>query len=92
MPQVHGDPEKLRTFARSLRKYRRALEQSTYGMEGRARELGESWRDREYNKFMEEWQTSARAIDHLLEECDTYVSHVLLKAKMLEDYLRHGKL
>ncbi|MEW6230985.1 MAG: WXG100 family type VII secretion target [Chloroflexota bacterium] len=91
-PQVHGEPEELRRFAAALRQYRQILEQSTYGMEGRARQLGETWHDQEYQKFLQNWETTRRAVDRFLSVCDEYVSHVLIKAQRLDDYLRSGKL
>jgi uncharacterized protein YukE len=86
-PQVGGDPEELRRFAAALKQYRMALEQSTYGMEARTRQLGDSWRDAEYQKFLNEWETARRSVDRLLDACEGYISHISIKAQRLQDYL-----
>lgn len=77
MPAVVNSAEAMQRFASQLRQYQKALEESTYGMESHVRQIGDEWRDDGYQRFLNEWETSRRAVDRLLDACDEYTVHLL---------------
>jgi len=49
--------------------------------------LGTSWRDKEHDKFVAEFEQAALAIRRFLEATDEHIPFLLRKAERLEEYL-----
>ena len=88
MSQAIVDPAELRKFAAHLKKFRGELEGQMAMMHGQLVHLGQTWRDREHQKFVEDFETAAKAIDRAMESINQYVPFLLRKAERIEEYLQ----
>lgn len=83
--RIDLDIDEIERFAVDLQQFSSELEQSTYRIEGRFRQLGATWHDDQYEKFAGEWQATFRAINKYLDSCMGYVQHLKIKAARLRD-------
>jgi uncharacterized protein YukE len=88
MPQAVVDPEELREFARSLKKFNNDLRDRSRALNGQLAGLGSSWRDQEHVKFVQQFQEGMKMIARFLENNDRHVPYLLRKAEAIDDYLR----
>ncbi len=88
MPQAVVDPEELREFARSLKKFNNELRDRTRALNSQLSGLGETWRDQEHLKFVQRFQDGMRMIARFLENNDRHVPYLLRKAEVIDEYLR----
>jgi uncharacterized protein YukE len=88
MPQAVVDPEELREFARSLKKFNNDLRDRSRALNGQLAALGSSWRDQEHVKFVQQFQEGMKMIARFLENNDRHVPYLLRKAEAIDDYLR----
>ena len=88
MPQAHVDPGELRRFALSLKSFNASLQAQMQALNGQLTSLATSWRDREHDKFVEEFQQTAQVIARFLEASEQHVPFLLRKADRAEEYLR----
>ena len=56
MPQAIVDPEELRRFASSLKKFSTDVQERTSSLNGQLAALERTWRDQEQKKFAEEFE------------------------------------
>ena len=49
---------------------------------------GKSWRDREHDKFSEEFETTMTVLTRFIEVADEHVPFLMRKADRAEEYLR----
>ena len=87
MPQAIVDPEELRQFARTLKKFNSELRERATSLANQLTALGSSWRDQEHKKFLEQFEEEMRAIGRLTDTTDQHVPFLLRKAQHVEDYL-----
>ena len=88
MPQAIVDPDELREFARSLKKYNNELRERTAALANQLAALGASWRDQEHRKFSQQFEQSMKDIARLLENNEAHVPYLMRKAEHVEEYLQ----
>lgn len=89
MPQAVVDPEELRQFALSLKKFNSQLRDRASSLGNQLAALSATWRDQEHKKFAEEFDSNMKTLLRFTETADAYVPYLLKKAAHIEDYL-HG--
>ena len=88
MPQAIVDPEELRRFALSLRKFSGDVQERMTSLSGQMAALERSWRDQEQKKFAEEFEQQIQALTRFLEMIDRHTPYLLHKAEIIEEYLQ----
>lgn len=88
MPQANVDPAELRRFAFSLKAFNTQLQTSMQALHGQLSGLSQSWRDREHDKFAEEFEQTMQVVSRFLEASEQHVPFLLRKADRAEEYLR----
>lgn len=88
MPQAVVDPEELRQFARTLKKFSGELRERASSLGNQLVALGATWRDQEHRKFAEEFEQHIQAISRFTEATEQYVPFLLRKAEHIDDYLQ----
>jgi uncharacterized protein YukE len=88
MAQAVVDPEELRQFANSLKKFNSQLRERAAALGNQLAALSTSWRDQEHKKFADEFETNMKVLLRFTETADEYVPHLLRKAQHIEDYLQ----
>lgn len=84
------DVEDLRQFNTALRKFTQELSDSSRRIDGHCHRLGESWRDQEFDKFLDEWIQSVRAIERFIEKTNEFSRHLAIKEQKARDFLNAG--
>jgi uncharacterized protein YukE len=88
MSQAIVDPHELRRFAHQLERFASELESQMLMLRGQLNSLGQSWRDQENEKFMQEFDETLAATNRFLEATRQHVPFLLRKAERVEEYLR----
>lgn len=88
MSQANVDPGELRRFAQNLKLFNTELQEQLVALHGQLMGLGQSWRDREHDKFAEEFEQTMQVLTRFIEVTDEHVPFLLRKADRAEDYLR----
>ena len=88
MPQANVDPGEIRRFALQLKHFNGELQGQMQSLQGQLSALSQTWRDREHEKFSEEFEQTLRAIARFVEVSDQHVPFLLRKADRAEEYLR----
>jgi uncharacterized protein YukE len=88
MPQANVDPGELRRFANNLKQFNVELTEQLSALHGQLMGLAQSWRDREHDKFAEEFEQTMLVLNRFLEVADEHVPFLLRKADRAEEYLR----
>ena len=88
MPQAIVDPEELRQFARSLKKFKNDVEDRMTALGAQLAALGRTWRDQENKKFVEEFEQHLKALDRFMELTEKHIPYLLRKAELIEEYLQ----
>lgn len=88
MPQAIVDPEELRRFALSLKKFSTDTQERITSLNGQLAGLERSWRDQEQKKFAEEFQQQILSLTRFIEVVDRHVPYLLRKAEIIEEYLQ----
>ena len=87
MPQAVVDPEELRQFAQSLKKFNVQLRERAGALGNQLAALNASWRDQEHKKFADQFEANMKVLLRFAETADEYVPYLLRKAQHIEDYL-----
>jgi len=88
MSQAIVDPEQLRRFAHNLKRFNSELQTQLMGLHGQMKNIGQSWRDKEHQQFMEEFEQTLQMMAKFVEAVDEHVPYLLRKAERAEEYLR----
>ncbi len=88
MSQVHGNPEEMRRFSQALTRFVGSLDGEVKRIDAQARQVGESWNDAQYQRFMQDWSQTLTAIKRFINEAPQYAQYVSRKAADLEQYLQ----
>ena len=88
MPQAIVDPEELRRFAQSLKKFSADVQERIKSLNGQMAALERTWRDQEQKKFAEEFAQQIQAFGRFIEMIDRHVPYLLRKAEIIEEYLQ----
>jgi uncharacterized protein YukE len=88
MAQAIVDPGELRRFALQLKKFNDDLMGQMTMIHGQLLGLSSSWRDREHDKFVEEFEQTLTVIKHFVDSTNDHIPFLLRKAERIEDYLQ----
>ena len=88
MSQAIVDPAELRRFANNLRLFSSELQNRMSVLQGQAAGLGQSWRDQEQEKFVQEFDQTMLVLRRFMESADQHVPFLLRKAERVEEYLQ----
>ena len=87
MPQAIVDPAELRRFAHNLKQFTNELHNQMLVLHGQLVGLGDTWRDQEHEKFLQEFEQTMQALEHYIETVNQHIPYLLRKAELIEDYL-----
>src|SRR5262249_36936816 len=88
MPQAIVDPEELRRFAHNLKSFCNDLHNSISVLHGQLTALGNTWRDKEHEKFCQEFQQTMVAVKRFMEASTLHIPFLLRKAERVDEYLQ----
>jgi uncharacterized protein YukE len=88
MAQAIVDPVELRRFAATLKRFNAELANQLSALHGQLLNLGNTWRDQEHLKFVEEFELTMKTIGRFMEATDQHVPFLLRKAAKIEEYLQ----
>ncbi len=88
MAQAIVDPGELRRFATGLKRFSADLQHGMTVMHGQLLSLGDTWRDQEHMKFVEEFEQTMKSIDRFLQATEQHIPFLMRKAERIEDYLQ----
>ena len=88
MPQAIVDPEELRRFAQSLKKFNTDVQERITSLNGQSVALGRTWRDQEQKKFAEEFEQQMQVLAWFIELIDRHIPYLVRKAEIIEEYLQ----
>ncbi len=88
MPQAVVDPDELRDFARTLKKFNDDLRDRTSRMNNQMSALSATWRDQEHKKFSQQYQEHVKLIGRFLETSEQHVPYLMRKADQIDEYLQ----
>jgi len=87
MSKAIVDLKELESFARELKEFNRLVGEQSGRLRGRFRQLGDSWRDQEYQKFAQEFEQTMRTFYRFQQVSEQYVAWLQRKAVPIRDYL-----
>lgn len=88
MAKAIVDPAELRRFAQDLRRVNNEMRTQMTGLHGRLVELGQTWRDQEQTKFVEEFDQTLKVLVKFVNASDRHIPFLLRKAERIEEYLQ----
>ncbi len=88
MGQAIVDPSELRRFAQNLKQFNMELRDRMAVLHGQLMALGDTWRDQEHEKFIEEFTQTMRVLDAFVEVADQHIPFLVRKAERIEEYLQ----
>lgn len=88
MAQAIVDPAELRRFAGQLRRFNDELMNQMTALHGQLVGLGQSWRDKEHEKFVEEFENTLKVVAHFVEATNQHIPFLARKADRVEEYLQ----
>lgn len=88
MSQAIVNPEDLRRFAQQLKRFNGELQSQMSSISGQLGALSQSWRDREQEKFAEEFAQAMQAMGRFIEATNQFIPFLARKAARAEEYLQ----
>ena len=88
MSQAIVDPTALRHFAASLKRFNAELQHNVSVLHGQLNALGDSWRDQEHVRFVQEFDEAVQVLDRFMAAGEEHIRFLLRKAEIIEDYLQ----
>ena len=88
MAKAIVDPEELRRFAHDLKRFNNELHTHLGALHGRIVELGQTWRDQEHKKFVEEFEKTMKVLTHFVDASEKHIPFLLRKAQRVDEYLQ----
>ena len=88
MAQAVVNPEELRRFASQLKRFNNEILNQMTAVHGQLVGLGQTWRDKEHEKFVEEFEQTLTVMRRFVEATNQHVPFLLRKAERAEDYLQ----
>jgi hypothetical protein len=88
MSQAIADPGEIRRYASQLKRFNDDLMNQMTMIHGQLIGLGATWRDREHEKFVEEFEQTLTVIKRFVEATNDHIPFLLRKAERIEDYLQ----
>jgi uncharacterized protein YukE len=90
MPAANVDPEEVRRFAHQLKQFNNDLQSRLSVLHGQLVALGNSWRDREHEKFSREFSQTLIAVKRFTDLSAEHIPFLLRKAERADEYLQQG--
>jgi uncharacterized protein YukE len=88
MPHAIVDPEELRRFAQNLKQFTNDLQNRMLVLHGQLVNLGNTWRDKEHEKFSQEFEQTMAVVKRFMEAAQQHVPFLVRKAERVEEYLQ----
>jgi uncharacterized protein YukE len=88
MSKAVVNPAELRRFAQELKRFNLSLRDQVAVLQARMNDLGQTWRDQEHTKFIEEFEQTVRVLSRFTEAADRHVPFLIRKAEKIEEYLQ----
>jgi uncharacterized protein YukE len=88
MAQAIANPEEIRRFAARLKQFNNDLLNQLTVIHGQVSALGQTWRDREQQKFTEEFDQTLQVVKRFVDATNQHIPFLLRKAERLEEYLQ----
>ena len=88
MAQAIANPEEIRRFAARLKQFNNDLLNQLSAIHGQVSALGQTWRDREHAKFVEEFDATLTTVKRFVDVTNQHIPFLLRKAERLEEYLQ----
>ena len=88
MAQAVVNPEELRRFAAQLKRFNNEMITQLTTLHGQLAGLSQTWRDREHDKFVEEFEATMQAIARFLDVSNQHIPFLVRKAERVEEYLQ----
>jgi WXG100 family type VII secretion target len=88
MAQAIVDPAELRRFAQSLKRFNGEVENQLTMLHAQLMGLGQTWRDQEQVRFVEEFEQTMHVLKHFTEAANQHIPFLLRKADRVEEYLQ----
>ena len=88
MAQAIVDPEELRRFAQSLKKFSGDVQDRVSGLGAQMVALERTWRDQEQKKFSEEFEQHIRTIARFVGVIENHIPYLQRKADIIDEYLQ----
>ncbi len=86
MSNIHVDPEKLRNFAGKLKRFNENINSYFEMLPRELTRLGDTWQDREYEKFKQALLPATRALKRFVTENEKVIPSLLQDAAEIEEY------
>lgn len=88
MAQAIVNPEELRRFAVRLKQFNSEMINQMTAIHGQLVGLGQTWRDKEHEKFTEEFEQTLTVMKRFVEATNQHVPFLMRKAERVEEYLQ----
>ena len=88
MAQALVDPAEIRRFAHHLKQFSEELRDRMAVLHGQLAGLGDSWRDQEHERFIQEFEQTAHVLEAFMAHAEQHVPFLLRKAEKVEEYLQ----
>lgn len=88
MAKAVVDPNELRKFANDLKRFTDELGTQMNVINTRSHSLGQTWKDQEHKKFMDEFEQAMRVLARFQVATKEHIPFLLRKAQRAEDYLQ----
>lgn len=88
MSQAIVNPADLRRFANNLKNFCSELQSQSSLLRAQMGSLGQTWRDQEHEKFMQEFEQTIMVVSRFLEASSQHIPFLLRKAERIEEYLQ----
>jgi uncharacterized protein YukE len=88
MSQAIVNPDEIRRFAARLKQLNNELLNQLTVLRGQLSGLGQSWRDREHDKFVEEFDLTMQVIKRFVDSTNQHIPFLLRKADRADEYLQ----
>lgn len=87
MSKAIVDPGELRRFAQDLKRFNANLQGQMSVLAGKLGTLGQSWRDQEHDKFVEQFDQTMKVLARFTDQSNQHIPLLLKKAEKIEEYL-----
>ena len=72
----------------NLKHFNTELQSQMQSLHGQLQGLSQTWRDREHDKFTEEFEQTMQVVARFIEATDQHIPFLLRKAERADEYLR----
>lgn len=88
MAQAIVNPAELRRFAHHLKHFNEELRDRLAVLHGQMAGLGDTWRDQEHERFVQEFEQTMHVLEAFVAAADEHIPFLLRKADKVEEYLQ----